>query len=138
MMYITRRERFTAAHRLYRPEWSDEKNTEVFGGCANPNWHGHNYEIFVTVKGEVNEELGYVMNLKDLSKILKEHVISKMDHRNLNLDVDFLKDVMTSTENVAIKIWEQIEGPIAKLGIQLHCVKIAETENNYVEYYGKQ
>lgn len=138
MMYITRRERFTAAHRLYRPEWSDEKNTEVFGGCANPNWHGHNYEIFVTVKGEVNEELGYVMNLKDLSKILKERVISKMDHRNLNLDVDFLKDVMTSTENVAIKIWEQIEGPIAELGIQLHCVKIAETENNYVEYYGKQ
>lgn len=138
MIYITRRERFTAAHRLYRPEWSDEKNTEVFGGCANPNWHGHNYEIFVTVKGEVNEELGYVMNLKDLSKILKERVISKMDHRNLNLDVDFLKDVMTSTENVAIKIWEQIEEPIANIGIQLHCVKISETENNYVEYYGKQ
>jgi 6-pyruvoyltetrahydropterin/6-carboxytetrahydropterin synthase len=136
MIYITRRERFTAAHKLFRPEWSDEKNLEMFGGCANPNWHGHNYELFITVKGNVNPELGYVMNLKDLSAIVKTKVTDKLDHRNLNMDVDFLKDVMTSTENVAIAIWNQIEKPIAEHGAQLHCVKVQETENNYVEYFG--
>lgn len=136
MIHITRRERFTAAHRLFRPEWTDEKNTEVFGGCANPNWHGHNYELFVTVKGNVDPAFGYVMNLKDLSRILRNNVISKLDHRNLNVDVDFLQNVMTSTENVAIAIWNEIEPEIRQLGAQLHCVKLVETENNYVEYFG--
>ena len=136
MIHITRRERFTAAHRLFRPEWTDEKNTEVFGGCANPNWHGHNYELFVTVKGNVDPALGYVMNLKDLSRILRNNVISKLDHRNLNVDVDFLKNIMTSTENVAIAIWNEIEPEIRQLGVQLHCVKLVETENNFVEYFG--
>ena len=136
MVHITRRERFTAAHRLFRPEWTDEKNTEIFGGCANPNWHGHNYELFVTVKGNVDPTLGYVMNLKDLSRILRSRVIDKLDHRNLNVDVDFLKDVMTSTENVAVAIWNQIEPELRELGVQLHCVKLVETENNYVEYFG--
>ena len=137
MIYITRRERFTAAHRLYKPGLSDAENTEMFGGCANPNWHGHNYDLYITVKGTVKPELGYLINLKDLSALLKEKVIDKMDHRNLNLDVDFLKDVMTSTENVAIAIWKEIEKPIHETGAILHCVKLVETENNSVEYYGE-
>jgi 6-pyruvoyltetrahydropterin/6-carboxytetrahydropterin synthase len=137
MVYITRRERFTAAHKLHRPDWSDEQNKAVFGGCSNPNWHGHNYVLWVTVKGHVNPELGYVMNLKDLSSLLKERVIDKLDHKNLNLDVDFLQDVMTSTENVAIAIWKEIEASITVLGAQLHSVKIQETENNFVEYFGE-
>jgi 6-pyruvoyltetrahydropterin/6-carboxytetrahydropterin synthase len=136
MVYITRRERFTAAHRLFDPKLSDAQNTEIFGGCANPNWHGHNYEMFVTVKGEVSNEHGWVMNLKTLSDILKEKVTGKMDHKNLNMDVDFLKGVMTSTENLAIAIWNEIEAEIAKHGAQLHSIKIRETENNYVEYFG--
>jgi 6-pyruvoyltetrahydropterin/6-carboxytetrahydropterin synthase len=138
MIYITRRERFTAAHRLFRTDWSDEKNNEMFGGCANPNWHGHNYELFVTVKGKVDQKLGYLVNLKDLSKIIQGTVTDKLDHKNLNLDVDFLKDIMTSTENVAIAIWNQLEKPIRELGADLHCVKLRETENNYVEYFGEK
>jgi 6-pyruvoyltetrahydropterin/6-carboxytetrahydropterin synthase len=137
MIHITRRERFTAAHRLFKPELTDTQNSEMFGGCANPNWHGHNYELFITVKGKVNPELGYVMNLKDLSAMLKTKVIDKLDHRNLNMDVDFLKGIMTSTENVAIAIWNEIEKPIREIGAELHCVKLVETENNSVEYYGE-
>lgn len=137
MVYITRRERFTAAHKLYRPDWSDEQNKAVFGGCSNPNWHGHNYVLYVTVKGKVNPELGYVMNLKDLSSLLKERVIDKLDHKNLNMDVDFLRDVMTSTENVAIAIWNEIAEQVKAFGVELHCVKIQETENNFVEYFGE-
>ena len=91
MVYLTRRERFNAAHRLYRPDWSDEKNSEVYGKCANPNWHGHNYTLFVTVRGEVNPELGYVVNLKALSRIIQENIIDKVDHKNLNVEVDFMK-----------------------------------------------
>lgn len=138
MIHITRRERFTAAHRLFRSDWSDEKNTEVFGGCANPNWHGHNYELFVTVRGEIKPELGYVMNLKDLSSLIKSRVTDKVDHRNLNIDVDFMRDIMTSSENVAIAIWDQLEGPVREFGVELHCVKLVETENNFVEYYGSK
>lgn len=137
MVYITRRERFTAAHKLYRPDWSEDQNKAVFGGCANPNWHGHNYVLYVTVKGKVDPELGYVMNLKDLSSLLKERVIDKLDHKNLNLDVDFLQGIMTSTENVAIAIWNEIAESVTKFGVQLHCVKIQETENNFVEYFGE-
>jgi 6-pyruvoyltetrahydropterin/6-carboxytetrahydropterin synthase len=137
MIYITRRERFNAAHRLFRTDWSEQENKDMFGGCANPNWHGHNYELFVTVKGKINPELGYVMNLKDLSSLVKVKVIEKLDHKNLNLDVDFLKDVMTSTENVAIAIWEQLEMPIRELGVELHGIKLMETENNFVEYFGE-
>lgn len=136
MIYITRRERFNAAHRLFRPDWSDEKNTEMFGGCANLNWHGHNYDLYVTVKGTINPELGYVMNLKDLSQLMRDKITKKLDHKNLNVDVDFLKDIMTSTENVAVAIWNQLEPEVKKLGVDLHCVKLVETENNYVEYFG--
>jgi len=138
MIHITRRERFTAAHKLFRPDWSDEKNLEMFGGCANPNWHGHNYDLLVTIKGNVNPELGYIMNLKELSALIKKIIIDKLDHRNLNMDVDFLKDKMTSTENVAIAIWNELQKPIEQHNVKLHCIKLIETENNYVEYFGEK
>ena len=138
MIYITRRETFSAAHKLSRSDWSAEKNQEVFGKCANPNWHGHNYILWVTVKGEVNQETGFVANLSDVSRILKENILDKVDHKNLNEDVDFMKGKYSSTENLAIGIWEEIEKPINKLGCKLHSVKIKETEKNYVEYFGKQ
>lgn len=136
MIYITRRERFSAAHRLFNENWSDEKNKEVYGMCSNPNWHGHNYIMWVTVKGEVDEELGYLCDLKDLSAIIKNKIISRVDHRNLNTEVDFLKGMKVSTENLAIGIWNEIEPYINQIGVQMHSVKIQETENNYVEYFG--
>lgn len=136
MVYITRREYFNAAHKLYHAEWSESKNLEVFGKCSNPNWHGHNYTLYVTVKGKPNPETGFIVNLVDVSRVTKELVINKMDHKNLNLDVDFMKGIIPSTENVAIAIWNQLEPAIKKLGAQLHCIKIYETENNFVEYFG--
>lgn len=137
MIHITRRERFSAAHMLSRPDWTNEKNLEVFGKCSNPNWHGHNYVLFVTIKGEINPETGFVANLSQVGKIIKEKVIKWVDHKNLNLDVPFMKGKHTSTEYLAVAIWEQIESEIHKLGCELHCVKLQETENNFVEYYGK-
>jgi|TARA_Y100000389_G_C17338854_1_gene452186 6-pyruvoyltetrahydropterin/6-carboxytetrahydropterin synthase len=137
MIYITRRERFNAAHMLRNEKWSDEKNIEVFGKCANQNWHGHNFELFVTVKGEVNEDTGFVVNLKDLASVIQNKVIEKLDHKNLNLDVDFMRGKMASTEVLAIAIWEELESDINQLGATLHLVKVQETENNFVEYFGK-
>lgn len=137
MIYITRRERFNAAHMLRNEKWSDEKNIEVFGKCANQNWHGHNFELFVTVKGEVNEDTGFVVNLKDLASVIENKVIVKLDHKNLNLDVDFMRGKMASTEVLAIAIWEELESDINQLGATLHLVKVQETENNFVEYFGK-
>jgi 6-pyruvoyltetrahydropterin/6-carboxytetrahydropterin synthase len=137
MIHITRRERFNAAHRLFREDYTDEQNLEVFGKCSNPNWHGHNYELFVSVKGEINQETGFLINLKQLSKILREKVIVKLDHKNINLEVDFMKGKLASTENLAVGIWEEIEDPVRNLGAELHCVKVTESENNSVEYYGK-
>jgi 6-pyruvoyltetrahydropterin/6-carboxytetrahydropterin synthase len=135
-IYITRRETFNAAHKLSREEWSPEKNLEVFGKCSNQNWHGHNFQLFVTVKGIPNPETGFVINLKTLSKILKEKVIEEIDHKNLNLDVPFLKGIMASTENIAIAIWDLIEEDIRSCGGELAKIKIIETENNFVDYYG--
>lgn len=135
-VFLTRRERFNAAHRMFHEEWDDEKNLEVYGKCSNPNWHGHNYVLYVTVKGDIKPEIGYVVNLKVLSKIINEHVIEHLDHKNINLEVSFMKDRIPSSENLAIAIWEQLEPHIQKLGIELHCIKIEETENNFVEYYG--
>ncbi|MBL6658383.1 MAG: 6-carboxytetrahydropterin synthase [Flavobacteriales bacterium] len=137
MIYITRRERFNAAHMLRNENWSDEKNIEVFGKCANQNWHGHNFELFVTVKGEVNEDTGFVVNLKDLASVIQHKVIQKLDHKNLNLDVDFMRGKMASTEILAIAIWEELESDIKNLDATLHLVKVQETENNFVEYFGK-
>lgn len=136
MIHITRRERFNAAHRLFREDFSDEKNFDVFGKCSNPNWHGHNYELFVTVKGNVNKETGFLVNLKKLSKIIREVIIAKLDHKNINLEVDFMEGQLASTENLAVGIWNELSPHIKTLGAELHCVKVTESENNYVEYYG--
>ena len=136
MIYLTRRERFNAAHRLFRSDWTDEKNSEVYGKCANPNWHGHNYTLFVTVKGDIKPELGYVVDLKTLSKVIRVNIIERLDHKNLNTQVEFMKNKLASTENIAIAIWETLTHEIEKEGATLHCIKVAETENNYIEYYG--
>lgn len=136
MIHITRRELFCAAHMLRNENWDDKKNLEVFGKCSNPNWHGHNFELFVTVKGEVNPLTGFVINLKELSNLIEKKVIQKIDHKNINLDVDFMAGKMASTEVLAISIWEQLEAGVLELGGILHCVKLQETENNFVEYYG--
>ncbi|OWY24469.1 6-pyruvoyl tetrahydrobiopterin synthase [Sphingobacteriales bacterium UPWRP_1] len=134
MVYLTRRERFNAAHKLYNPNWTALQNDAVFGKCANTNWHGHNYELYVTVKGEPDPNTGFIINVKELSDIIKEHVIEHLDHRNLNLDVPFLQGMFTSTENVAKAIWQQLVPHIK--GCTLHCIKLVETENIYVEYFG--
>lgn len=136
MIYITRKEHFNAAHRLYRPDWTEAQNMEVFGKCSNPNWHGHNYELYITLKGEINPETGFLVNLKDLSLVIKEEIIDKMDHKNINIEVDFMQGIIASTENIAIAIWNQLKPHINKLGAQLHCVKLCETEKNFVEYFG--
>ena len=133
---VTRRERFSASHRLFNPNWDDEKNEEIFGKCSNKNWHGHNYILYVTVSGVVLRETGYVIDLKKLSDIINERVINKLDHANLNLEVDFMKDTITTAENIAIKIYEELEIDIQATGNNLYSVKLYETENNYVEYYG--
>lgn len=136
VVHIIRRERFSAAHRLGRPEWSNEKNLATFGKCSNPNWHGHNYELWVTVKGETDKETGFVVDLSALSKLLHTHVIDLVDHKNLDLDVPFMNGLNSTTENLAVAIWRQLEKPVEAIGGKLHCVKIQETENNSVEYYG--
>lgn len=138
MVYITRKERFSAAHKLSIPEWSEEKNKEVFGKCSNPNWHGHNYDLWITVKGVADKQTGFVLDLRKLSDIMRERIISKLDHKNINMDVDFMKGKMSSTEVLAVAIWDEIQTHIDKLGVKLHCVKLQETENNSVKYYGNK
>lgn len=135
MIYLTRKESFNAAHKLYNPTWSREKNEVVFGKCANENWHGHNYTLYVTLKGEVNDETGYLYDAKALSRLVNDKVLEKVDHRNLNLDVDFMQGKICSTENLAIAIWEQLEPHLE--GVSLHCIRLFETERIYVEYFGK-
>jgi len=135
MLYLTRKEHFNAAHMLRNTSWSEEKNVEIFGKCANKNWHGHNYNLFVTVKGNPNPDTGFIMNVKELSDIIQKNVLDKIDHKNLNLDVDFMKDILPSTENLAKAIWQQLEPHIKEC--KLHCVKLWETENIYAEYYGE-
>lgn len=136
MIHITRRERFNAAHRLFRSELSDEENLEIFGKCSNPNWHGHNYTLLVTVKGEIDPSTGFLINLKSLSKLIRELIIEKLDHKNLNLEVDFMQGKFTTTELLAIGIWDQLIKPIRELGADLHKIRLEETENNFVEYFG--
>lgn len=137
MIYVTRKEHFNAAHKVYRPEWSDTKNYEVFGKCSNANWHGHNYDLYVTIKGTPNAETGFVMDIKQLSILIREEVIERLDHKNLNLDVDFLSGKIPSTEIIAIAIWERLADKIAEHNCKLHCIKLFETERNYVEYFGE-
>ena len=135
-VYITRKEHFNAAHKLWRADWSNEKNKEVFGKCSNENWHGHNYQLYVTVKGIPSEETGFVIDLKFLSVLIKDLVIEPLDHKNLNLDVPFMKGKLASTEILVIEIWNILEGPIAAANGKLCHIKLYETENNYVDYYG--
>jgi 6-pyruvoyltetrahydropterin/6-carboxytetrahydropterin synthase len=133
--YITRKEHFNAAHKLCVEHWTEEQNIEVFGKCANKNWHGHNFTLFVTVKGTPDKDTGFIIDLKVLSVLVKEKIIDKLDHNNLNLDVDFLQGIMPSIENISVAIWQQLEPHIK--GCKLHCIKLIETENNFVEYYGE-
>ncbi len=135
MVYLTRLEHFNAAHKLFNPDWSRERNEAVFGKCANENWHGHNYELFVTIKGEPDPETGFLFDAKKLGDIIKDEVIEQLDHRNLNLEVGFLKGKMCSTENLAIGIWQEL-APHLPPSVQLHCVKLCETPRIYVEYFG--
>ena len=136
MIYITSKERFNAAHKLYREEWSEQQNQEIFGKCSNPNWHGHNYELFVTVKGEINPETGFVIDLKELKRIITINVTDVLDHKNINIDVEFMKGKMASTEVLAVTIFEVLKPHIDGQGAILHSVKLFETENNFVEYFG--
>jgi 6-pyruvoyltetrahydropterin/6-carboxytetrahydropterin synthase len=132
-----RRERFNAAHKLYREDWSAEENERIFGNCSNPNWHGHNYDLFVTVKGHINPETGFLIDLKVMKDIIIREVIDKLDHKNVNLDVDFMKDKMASTEVIAVEIFNILKPLFEKENVILHVVRLHETENNYVEYFGE-
>ncbi len=136
MVYLTRIEHFNAAHKLYNPGWSHEKNESVFGKCANENWHGHNYELVVTIKGNPDLSTGFIFDVKKLSVIIQKHIIEKLDHKNLNLDVDFMKNKMCSTENLAMAIWSELK-PHLPINVQLHCIKLIETPRIYVEYFGE-
>jgi len=135
-MYITRKFHFSASHRVYNPVLSDEENFKIYGKCSNPNGHGHNYVMDVTVGGEVDELTGFVMDLTELKFTVEEEIIKKVDHKNLNIDVDFMNGVLPSTENIAMKFWDQIEGKINTDHIKLYSIKISETVNNSVEYRG--
>jgi 6-pyruvoyltetrahydropterin/6-carboxytetrahydropterin synthase len=137
MIYLTRVENFNAAHKLSNPAWSKEKNLEVFGKCANDNWHGHNYELHVTIKGTPDPETGFVFNAKTLGDVIKDVIVEKIDHRNLNMDVDFMAGKFTSAENLAIAIWDELAKNLPSAA-QLHCIKLYETPRIYVEYYGGQ
>lgn len=139
MVHVSRKEHFNAAHKLYNPGWSKEKNFEVFGPCANENWHGHNFDLIVTVKGNPDPDTGFVIDLKKLSNLIKTEVIDNLDHKNLNLDVDFMRGKLASCEVLIIEIWKILEPritTISKFGV-LHSLRLYETPRNYVEYYGK-
>lgn len=135
MVYLTRKEHFNAAHRLRNEAWSDEKNEQVFGKCANKNWHGHNYDLYVTVKGAPDPDTGFIMNAKELSRIIKSEVVEVLDHKNLDLDVEVMKGKMSSTENLIKEIWKLLQAKIK--GCELHAIKLYETPNIYVEYFGE-
>ncbi len=137
MVYIIRREHFSAAHRLFLPEYSDDQNLEVFGKCSNPNWHGHNYILFVTIRGYPDPKTGLIVHLRHVSRLIEEKILKKVDHKNLNLEVDFLAGKVPTSENIAIGIWNEIEDDIRALGAWLHCIRLEQSENNIIEYYGQ-
>lgn len=137
MVYITRIEHFNAAHKLFNPSWSKEKNEDVFGKCANENWHGHNFELYVTVKGLPDKETGFVFDAKRLSVIIKEHVTDILDHKNLNVEVDFMLGKICSIENLIIGIWEKLKNNLPSTA-QLHALKLYETPRIFVEYFGEE
>lgn len=135
MVYLTRREHFNGAHRLFNPAWTEEQNDAVFGKCANKNWHGHNFDLLVTVRGNPSPDTGFIMNAHELSRIIKHEVVDRLDHKNFNLDVPELKNILPSTENVVKQIWKWLQPHIS--GCELYCVKLVETENIFVEYFGE-
>lgn len=135
MVYVTRKAHFSASHRLYNPNFSDQKNEEVFDKCNNLNGHGHNYTVEVTVKGQPDPETGYVIDLKKLAGIIEEEILSKVDHKHLNFDVDFLQGVIPTAENLAIAFWGLLDPRITSG--TLHSIKVFESENNFVEYFGE-
>jgi 6-pyruvoyltetrahydropterin/6-carboxytetrahydropterin synthase len=139
MIYVSRKEHFNAAHKLYNPKWSKEKNTEVFGPCANENWHGHNFDLIVTVKGEPDPDTGFVIDLKKLSNLIKDEILEKVDHKNFNVDVDFMIDKMPSCENITMEFWKILAPKITAISSRasLHSLKLYETPRNYVEYFGE-
>jgi len=134
-VYVTRKVHFNAAHRLHNPAKSEAWNEATFGKCNSPNWHGHNYVLEVTVAGEPDPETGYVVDLGALKDVLHERVVDRVDHKNLNLEVDFMDGVLPSTENFAMAIWDQLEDALP--AGRLHCVRLYETPRNFVEYYGE-
>ena len=141
MIYVSRLEHFNAAHKLYNPNWSLAKNKEVFGPCANVNWHGHNFELITTVKGKPDPETGFVIDLKQLSNLIREHIIEQVDHKNLNMDVPFMEGKLASTENLTIEFWKILEPRISEITggrAKLHSLKLYETPRNYVEYFGEE
>lgn len=135
MVYLTRIEHFNAAHKLFNPNWSREKNEEVFGPCANENWHGHNFELYITIMGQPDPDTGFIYDAKKLGQLVRDRIIEKLDHRNLNMDVDFMKGKMCSIENLVVGIWNELE-PFLPQGVRLHRLKLVETSKIYVEYYG--
>lgn len=139
MIYVSRKEHFNAAHKLYNPSWTKEKNDQVFGPCANENWHGHNFELIVTVKGNPDPDTGFVVDLKKLSRLIRAEVIEKVDHKNLNMDVDFMVGKMASTEILAMEMWKILFPLIPTISstAQLHSIKLYETPRNFVEYLGE-
>ncbi len=135
MVYLTRIEHFNAAHKLYNPKWDYVQNEAIFGKCSNENWHGHNYELYVTIKGNPNPDTGFLFDAKKLSLIINTEILEKLDHKNLNMDVPFMRGILCSTENLAIAIWQQLEKHLPQ-NIFLHCIKLYETPKIFVEYYG--
>ena len=138
IVFVSRKEHFNAAHKLSNPNWSEEKNREVFGPCANENWHGHNYDLIVTVAGEVDPDTGFVVDLKRLSTLVRKEITDQVDHKNLNLDVDFMRDKLPSTENLVIEFWKILEPKIPTISRfgKLYSLKLYETPLNYVEFKG--
>jgi len=138
MVYVSRKEHFNAAHKLYNPQWSQEKNVAVFGPCANDNWHGHNFELIVTVKGKPDPDTGFVVDLKKLSTLIRREVIDKLDHKNLNLDVDFMAGKLASCENLIVEIWRILDAHLPGITQgKLHSLRLYETPRNYVDYFGE-
>ena len=133
-VYITREAHFNAAHRLHNPSKSDEWNRAVFGVCNSENWHGHNYVLQVTVSGTPDPDTGYILDLSVLSQLIHDHILKHLDHKNLNMDVPFLRGILPSTENLVVAIWNQL-ADVLPSG-QLYCVRLYETPRNFAEYFG--
>lgn len=137
MVYITRVEKFNAAHKLWVNQWSEAENIAVFGKCSNKNWHGHNYTLHITVKGMPDPVTGFIIDVKQLSVLIKEHVVDHLDHSNLNLDVPFIQGIQPTTENLVMLIWQRMEAALQGHSCRLHAVKLWETDTIYAEYYGE-